>query len=154
MNADCLDRSDEPLIVFGLTGYKVTIIEIFFMKCSKDPGFRCEDHMYHPSAYKNYTLECGDGSRFDFEVKCTNNRHLNFGYAFWFGTKISDNCIWNIECFTQMPWYDYLRESCSDFPIKHAKSIEQYWDIIVYYLIPFEDTSADFLKRQLHIISE
>jgi hypothetical protein len=125
MNADCLDRSDESLIVTIPTGY-IGPAKEFLKECFKDPAFRCEDHMCHLSAYRNYTLVCGDGSCFNFAGECDNKRHLNFVYAFWSGTKISDDCARNIECFTDIPWQDYPRQSCTDFLIDHAKSIEQY----------------------------
>jgi hypothetical protein len=75
-NVDCIDRIDERLqrnhlIMLRPESY------MFPQDCYKDPAFRCEDHMCHASAYRNYAVECGDGScARHVSNTCANSRDL------------------------------------------------------------------------------
>ena len=126
MNPDCLDRSDESRII------KVTIAsdseykDYFSYVCYKDPTFRCEESMCHPSKDKTLQIACGDGSCTDIINECSNKRNSKLLDALWFGVNISDECRQSMGCFTELRMVDFLMNNCPYGVEYYIKRIQQY----------------------------
>jgi hypothetical protein len=101
---------------------------MFPQDCHKDPAFRCEDHVCHASAYRNYAVECGDGScARHVSNTCANSRDLLLTKGSLSGKYISDGCRRAIDCFTGFGRLDHVTENdCAQDPIVYANLIEQY----------------------------
>jgi hypothetical protein len=62
----------------------------------------------------------------DFDNRCFNDRHSKIQDAFWFGSNLSDDCRWNMECFTGLKESSFIIEQCADWRITHVRNIERY----------------------------
>ena len=84
--------------------------------------------MCHASEYKNYTVECGDGScASHFSIMCFNNRHLLPTGGSLTGTNMSDETRWTMDCFTGFEWLGYFSENdCWNDSVVYAELIDRY----------------------------
>jgi hypothetical protein len=125
INADCLDRSDEPLFIVGASWYHI-YYSTFPTGCSRDPAFRCEEQRCHPSTYRNHMFECGDGSCMEIQNACMNKRNSKLLDALWLGTNLSDDCRLSIVCFTKLNMLEFLGERCTSSVSTYVKNIARY----------------------------
>ena len=84
-DADCLDRSDESIVVE------------YLRLCYRDPTFRCEEHSCHPLGLR---FACGDGLCVARAKKCQNGRHSLLINSLSTRGDLPDKCWTAMVCLT------------------------------------------------------
>ena len=126
MNPDCLDRSDEILLISSTAKPLKFSAPKLYGFCFFDPAFRCDESMCHPSIGRKYGIPCGDGSCGIDIVTCKSERDMKLFDALWFRLNISNECRLSMQCFTKLIGTDFIISNCPHTDGYYTNSIKLY----------------------------